>query len=894
MLNQCFATRLAALFLVLAGCVFSTQAQTPGFSYQGKLTDGGQPANGTFDLQFALFDAVSGGAQQGALLTREDVTVTSGVFTVQLDFGVAAFPGAARFLELGVRPGASTGTFTLLAPRQAVNSTPYALRSLNAGSADALSAACVGCVTSGQVGSVAGSVITGAIPAAAVPAGSGNYVQNNTTQQASSNFNISGDGTAGGTLSGNLVNATTQFNLGGSRILSKAGADNLFAGAGAGTANTTGSSNAFFGPSTGGSNTAGSNNTFSGDNAGTANTGGGNNSFFGYRAGFGNTTGSNNTIIGFGANTGANNLSFATALGASATVAASNTIALGRSAGQDAVNVPGALTVTGALTANGAGLTNLNAGNITTGTLDNNRLGVVPTTKGGTGLSAAGAAANYLRSDGTNWASSALQAADLPSGSANYIQNSNSLQASANFNLSGNGTAGGTLSGNLVNATVQFNLNGSRILSNPGGGNLFAGGGAGAANTGSSNAFFGSQAGGANTGGTVNAFFGSDAGGANTGGSQNAFFGSGAGESNTLGSQNAFFGRNAGFANTGGGNAFFGRNAGDTNTTGSQNTIIGQDADVGANNLTFATAIGSGAVVSASNTIVLGRSAGQDAVNVPGTLSGNIVNATAQFNLNNGRVLSIAGADNLFAGISAGASNTTGFQNAFFGLGAGQANTEGTGNVFFGRLTGNFNTTGNSNAFFGRSAGKTNATGGHNTIIGNDADVGANNLSNATAIGAEAIVTASNRIQLGRDGTDTVSIGALTAASATHVCINGTVLSSCSSSLRYKERVQPLRHGLKLIQQLRPVTFNWKERQEPDLGLIAEEVAKVEPLLVTHNKTGVIEGVKYDQLSVVLINAVKELKAENEALQQHNRALEQRLLKLEKQMRSRGRASARR
>ncbi len=572
----CQLARLLVLALFCLASAHTAQAQAPAFSYQGRLTDGGQPANGAFDLRFILFDALIGGAQQGPIVTLEDVIVTNGGFTVTLDFGAAAFPGAARFLEISVRPGASVGAFTLLAPRQAVNSTPYALRSLNAGSADALSAACVGCVNSGQIGSVAGSAIIGAIPAAAVPAGSGNYVQNNTTQQASSNFNISGDGTAGGTLSGNLVNAATQFNLGGSRILSKAGTDNLFAGAGAGTANTTGSSNAFFGPSTGGSNTAGSNNTFSGDNAGTANTGGSNNSFFGYRAGFGNTTGGNNTIIGFGANTGANNLSFATALGASATVAASNTIALGRSAGQDAVNVPGALTVTGALTANGAGLANLNASNITTGTLDNNRLGVVPTTKGGTGLSAAGVAANYLRSDGTNWASSALQAADLsgivgtirggtglsaagaaanylrsngavwassalqavdiPTGSANYIQNSAALQASSNFNISGNGTAGGTLSGNIVNTSTQYNISNNRVLSIPG-----------------SNTFAGISAGGANTTGVDNAFFGLNAGNVNTEGTNNSFFGSRAGFVNTTGDNNAFFGELTGDANTDGG-----------------------------------------------------------------------------------------------------------------------------------------------------------------------------------------------------------------------------------------------------------------------------------------------------------------------------------------------------
>jgi hypothetical protein len=61
---------------------------------------------------------------------------------------------------------------------------------------------------------------------------------------------------------------------------------------------------------------------------------------------------------------------------------------------------------------------------------------------------------------------------------------------------------------------------------------------------------------------------------------------------------------------------------------------------------------------------------------------------------------------------------------------------------------------------------------------------------------------------------------------------------------------------------LRPVTFDWTERGEADLGLVAEEVAAVDPLLVTHNRKGEIEGVKYEQMAIVLINAVKELQAQ--------------------------------
>ena len=97
-----------------------------GFTYQGRLTDGGSPANGDYDFQFKLFDAASDGTQVGSTVTVGDHTVTGGLFTVQLDFG-GAFTGDARYLEIGVRPGRSTGAYTTLSPRQPLTATPYAL-----------------------------------------------------------------------------------------------------------------------------------------------------------------------------------------------------------------------------------------------------------------------------------------------------------------------------------------------------------------------------------------------------------------------------------------------------------------------------------------------------------------------------------------------------------------------------------------------------------------------------------------------------------------------------------------------------------------------------------------------------------------------------------------------
>lgn len=96
------------------------------FTYQGELQDGGAPANGTYDLQFELFDAASVGTMVGGPLISEDVIVNDGVFTVELDFGPFPFVGDLVWLEIGVRDGASSGGFTGLLPRQKITPVPYA------------------------------------------------------------------------------------------------------------------------------------------------------------------------------------------------------------------------------------------------------------------------------------------------------------------------------------------------------------------------------------------------------------------------------------------------------------------------------------------------------------------------------------------------------------------------------------------------------------------------------------------------------------------------------------------------------------------------------------------------------------------------------------------------
>ena len=115
------------LFLALSASLSTVLAQGSAFTYQGRLTDNGAPANGRYDLTVSLFDKASGGGTVGTSNFFSDLLISNGLFTVTLDFGAGAFNGAARWLELGVRPGESAGAYASLIPRQALTATPFAL-----------------------------------------------------------------------------------------------------------------------------------------------------------------------------------------------------------------------------------------------------------------------------------------------------------------------------------------------------------------------------------------------------------------------------------------------------------------------------------------------------------------------------------------------------------------------------------------------------------------------------------------------------------------------------------------------------------------------------------------------------------------------------------------------
>lgn len=93
------------------------------FTYQGSLSDATLPATGTYDLQFTL--QTTGGSTIGSPVIKDDVLVSAGLFSVELDFG-PGIAGGDYQLQIGVRPGVSTGAFTSMSPATRITPAPQA------------------------------------------------------------------------------------------------------------------------------------------------------------------------------------------------------------------------------------------------------------------------------------------------------------------------------------------------------------------------------------------------------------------------------------------------------------------------------------------------------------------------------------------------------------------------------------------------------------------------------------------------------------------------------------------------------------------------------------------------------------------------------------------------
>ena len=118
--------KLIAICYLLTSICLSAFAQGTAFTYQGRLNSGGNPANGTYDFRFKLFEDSFGNTQAGSTVLTNGIPLTNGLFTVTIDFGAGIFNGSNYWLEVDVRTN-NGGSYADLNPLQAVTPTPYAI-----------------------------------------------------------------------------------------------------------------------------------------------------------------------------------------------------------------------------------------------------------------------------------------------------------------------------------------------------------------------------------------------------------------------------------------------------------------------------------------------------------------------------------------------------------------------------------------------------------------------------------------------------------------------------------------------------------------------------------------------------------------------------------------------
>jgi trimeric autotransporter adhesin len=311
-------------------------------------------------------------------------------------------------------------------------------------------------------------------------------------------------------------------------------------------------------------------------------------------------------------------------------------------------------------------------------------------------------------------------------------------------------------------------------------------------------------------------------------------------------------------------------------TTGSEDTAIGFDALWVNKSGSYNTATGSEALFS--------NIAGHD----------NTANGVQA-------LFSNTGSYNTATGVDALANNTTGHNNAATGWYALFRNTTGHDNtangyqalsggpVFTPPATGNDNTADGSNALFNNTTGNdntgsgynalySNTTGSHNTASGYEAlykTLGSHNVgvgfqagfnlttgSNNIDIGAVGNSGDTNTIRIGKGGVQTKAFmqgisGASVTGSAVQVSSSGQ-LGVATSSARFKDEIKPMDSASEAILALKPVTFRYKQEIDPEgtrqFGLVAEEVEKVNPGLVTRDAQGKVFTVRYEAVNAMLLN----------------------------------------
>jgi len=443
------------------------------------------------------------------------------------------------------------------------------------------------------------------------------------------------------------------------------------------------------------------------------------------------------------------------------------------------------------------------------------------------------------------------------------VQNAQAVVPAPDGGYPGFTTAEGTKAlQNLTAGSANTAVGWFSLFSNAGGSfNTAAGAGSLLFNTADENTAFGAAALLFNSTGINNTAVGADALLHNTIAEENTATGAFALSSNTEGDFNTASGAFALWVNTiGERNTATGDSAMFSNTTGSRNTATGNTA-LGQNTTGHDnTATGTGAL--AANTV-----ANSNTASGAGALGSNTT-----------------GPDNTADGFNALENNTTGSGNTAVGFTALQSST-GSGNTAMGDGALQFNTTGSFNIALGLSAGFNIIAGNSNIDIGN---IGAPGESTTIRVGTVGTQTA----------TFIAGISGVTVPAGVAVIIdaNGHLGTSVSSA-RFKDEIKPMDKASEAILALTPVTFHYKNDSTdiPQFGLIAEEVAAVNPDLVVHDENGEIYTVRYDAVNAMLLNEflkehkkVEEQQATIAALEstiaQQQKGFDAKLAKQEKQI----------
>src|SRR5438874_864641 len=344
----------------------------------------------------------------------------------------------------------------------------------------------------------------------------------------------------------------------------------------------------------------------------------------------------------------------------------------------------------------------------------------------------------------------------------------------------------------------------------------------------------------------------------NTAGSNTAT-GAGALLSNTTGDQNTANGTFALFSNTEGvQNTATGAQALQSNTTGSFNVANGYQALLSNIDGNYNTASGLQALfhdTSGSNNVAIGP--GALFFNTTGNQNTAIGAGFVLYNNDTGNL-------NTAIGDFALANNVAGSNNTAIGASALFTNTV-DGNTAIGAQALANNTSGSFNTADGASALQNNTMDGSNTALGVNAGTGVTTANNVIVIGTNlAGANLDNSCYIG-----SIFGQPIDPATAIAVGIDASgKLGTTVSSRRFKHDIKPMAEASEAILALKPVTFHYKNdaKGTPQFGLIAEEVAQVNPDLAVHDKNGEILSVHYDQINAMLLN---------EFLKEHQAFLEQ-------------------